>query len=523
MGAIFLPVVALWIILPWLAQSGGRQLSAIHAFAMDTPAYTACRWVAAIVAVLCLFATARCWARMGKDWRMAVAVDESTNLITDGPFRRIRHPIYAFQILLMICTVVVVPTLPMLVVARGAFRIDEREGAQRGTTPAANPTCRVFEVHATDRKVLSTPILTAISKRLSMRFDNLQRWNPIRFRQGHSIPAGGFLGRRALLCAVLTALSPANASPANDAALRAAHKLDAAGIQNLLALDCGRITPADVEGLLVQGPTPRIILLQGSVAVVTMEPFGDFLIAMGYPAQRIRDPRGGQLSQSSFGDSRMWAGTLAWYYESEGTMPMLIGHSQGGMMAIRILHELDGAFHDAIPVWNPIAGEALARTTIRDPRTGEARPVKGLVVGYAAAMATGKLPRIILGQWDMIAKLRRIPDTAEEFTGFTIPWDPIAGTFGDPEPYLAIGTARVRNVTLPVHTNHIRMPDTLSLATNEVTRRWIDTWTPDADRLPPDADGMDTTNIVHAADIWYSVKKHWCLSAQQALTAREVH
>ena len=54
---------------------------------------------------------------------MAVAVGEKTNLITDGPFSRIRHPIYAFQILLMICTLVVVPTLPMLLVAVTHFAL----------------------------------------------------------------------------------------------------------------------------------------------------------------------------------------------------------------------------------------------------------------------------------------------------------------------------------------------------------------------------------------------------------------
>ena len=117
MGAIFVPVVALWVLLPWLALAGTRPLLAIPALAEQVPVYGACRWLAAIVAVLCLIATARCWARMGKDWRMAVAVDEQTNLITDGPFSRIRHPIYAFQILLMLCTLVVVPTLPMLAVA----------------------------------------------------------------------------------------------------------------------------------------------------------------------------------------------------------------------------------------------------------------------------------------------------------------------------------------------------------------------------------------------------------------------
>ena len=161
-------------------------------------------------------------------------------------------------------------------------------------------------------------------------------------------------------------------------------------------------------------------------------------------------------------------------------MPMLIGHSQGGMMVIRILYELDGAFHDAIPVWDPVAGVALARTTIRDPRTGETRPVQGLKVGYAAAIATGKLPRILLGQWDMIAKLRRIPDTVDDFTGFSIPWDVIAGTFGDPEPYVAIGTARVRNVTLACGHQPRRIPETAHLAANDVTRAWIDDWTPES-------------------------------------------
>ena len=48
---------------------------------------------------------------------MAVTAGEKTKLITDGPFRRIRHPIYAFSILLMLCTAVIVPTVPMVVIA----------------------------------------------------------------------------------------------------------------------------------------------------------------------------------------------------------------------------------------------------------------------------------------------------------------------------------------------------------------------------------------------------------------------
>jgi hypothetical protein len=328
-----------------------------------------------------------------------------------------------------------------------------------------------------------------------------RRWNP---KQNW---------RRAACGALVLALSCLTPAFADDAAIA----------RELQALDCRQVTATDVAQVLAKAPAPRIILFQGSLAVTTMEPFADFLVAMGYPRERLRDPRDGRVSQGSFGDSRRWAGTLAWYYESEGMMPMLIGHSQGGMMTIRILYELDGAFANAIPVWDPVAGEALPRTTIRDPRTGAIRPVKGLAVDYAAALATGKLMRVFLGQWDMIARLRKVPDTVVDFTGFSIPWDPIAGTLGDPEPYAAIGTARVRNVTLPSRYSHVGLPDTLHLATQEATRGWIDAWSPDGSSPPSDGDGIDATNIVHAADIWYSVKLHWCRAAQSALTARELH
>ena len=37
---------------------------------------------------------------------------------------------------------------------------------------------------------------------------------------------------------------------------------------------------------------------------------------------------------------------------------------------------------------------------------------------------------------------------------------------------------------------------------------------------PPPAQGdLDTRNLVHAADIWFSVKKHWCLEAQRLVRA----
>ncbi|MEA2649553.1 MAG: hypothetical protein QOG61_1988, partial [Candidatus Binataceae bacterium] len=106
--------------------------------------------------------------------------------------------------------------------------------------------------------------------------------------------------------------------------------MDRSTEDRVLALDPANISAADVRDVLAHTPAPRIITLQGSVALITMEPFAEYLAAMGYPEARLKDPRDGSLSQGSFADSAQLAGTVAWYYETEGMMPMLIGHSQGG-------------------------------------------------------------------------------------------------------------------------------------------------------------------------------------------------
>jgi len=113
---ILVPVIACWCALPWLGLTHEHGAFAVPAFARDTPAYVAVRWLAAAAAVLCLVLTIQCWRRMGRDWRMDIS-DRNTSLITDGLFARVRHPIYAFSIALMIATAIVLPSVPMLVVA----------------------------------------------------------------------------------------------------------------------------------------------------------------------------------------------------------------------------------------------------------------------------------------------------------------------------------------------------------------------------------------------------------------------
>jgi protein-S-isoprenylcysteine O-methyltransferase Ste14 len=116
MWIVWIPLVAAWIYVPWATLAKAGRVPALPDFAMREP-YHALRWIAAGLALASLAATVKCWARMGTDWRMDVAPERRTDLITDGLYARIRHPIYAFSILLMLSTLVIVPTPPVALIA----------------------------------------------------------------------------------------------------------------------------------------------------------------------------------------------------------------------------------------------------------------------------------------------------------------------------------------------------------------------------------------------------------------------
>jgi protein-S-isoprenylcysteine O-methyltransferase Ste14 len=116
MWLVWVPLVVAWLTLPYLAAMRTAAPWSIPQFARD-PSWTALRWAAASVGVVCLALTIDCWVRMGASWRMAVTPGETTELVTGGLYGHIRHPIYALSILLMLCSAVVVPTPPMLVAA----------------------------------------------------------------------------------------------------------------------------------------------------------------------------------------------------------------------------------------------------------------------------------------------------------------------------------------------------------------------------------------------------------------------
>ena len=116
MWLIWVPLVAAWMTLPYLAATRTATPWAPPAFAHEMP-YVALRWLGAGFGLVCLALSIECWRRMGKNWRMAVAPEQKTDLVTTGLYQYVRHPIYAVSILLMLCTVVVAPTVPVAVMA----------------------------------------------------------------------------------------------------------------------------------------------------------------------------------------------------------------------------------------------------------------------------------------------------------------------------------------------------------------------------------------------------------------------
>jgi len=322
-------------------------------------------------------------------------------------------------------------------------------------------------------------------------------------------------------CATPTA--PPSGEPTAVAQPPRAAIADRALEDRILALDPEHLSSDDVR-TLAQGPAPRIILLHGGIYPVhlLMVSFGRFLTGMGYPEAQIRDPYNRDWSHSPYEDSAQLAGLVAWQYEHDGMRPMMIGHSQGGMQAVKVLRELAGKMSEKIPVWSPLTHQAEPRTTIIDPLTGQERPVVGVSVAYVSAVGAGGAAFLLPNQWNMIGRLQTIPDSVDEFTGFLIALDMVAWTVPGVEEnsYHANGSAKVRNVELPATYNHIAVPVTDHLPRDPKTHAWIDAYFPGSDADPSDLPGDAALHVLWAADVWYSIKKHWCLEAQRLIRAR---
>jgi hypothetical protein len=148
--------------------------------------------------------------------------------------------------------------------------------------------------------------------------------------------------------------------------------------------------------------------------------------------------------------------------------------------------------------------------------------VLGLSASYASVVGAGGAAYMLPNQWDMIGKMRQIPDTVDEFTGFFIAIDLIAWSFpgiNETEIYKENANAKVRNLELPATYSHVFLPAVQELAKDPDTRAKLNAYAPgkagmaglESDRL---------TGALWAADVWYSIKKHWVMELQRLVRAR---
>ncbi len=319
---------------------------------------------------------------------------------------------------------------------------------------------------------------------------------------------------------------PADDQPLIEVSLTRRHQaLSPEVAEKILALDPEHVSERDIREVLSNAPAPRIIMIQGGLLPiqVAMKSFSKFIIGMGYPEWSARNPADGAYSYSSFRDGAKIAGLIAGHYEKDGLRPMLLGHSLGGMQAVKVLQLLAGESASPLVVWDPLTEEPEARHAIRDPLTGRSRAVTNLQVCYACTLASGGLGRVIPHQWSMNGRLRDIPDSVEEFTGFSIQLDVFGGDYlgyGSANFFEATGTARVRNVRLPTGVNHWTVPITENLLQDQAAQDWINNYNPAA---TSDLAYQNNAHVLWAADVWHSIKRHWVIELQNYIRAQRNH
>ena len=110
----WLIVIATWIIQPVLLKDpkmGKDRLWTLD-FGLWTPLLTSLTLALGLALIIAGYAgTLWCYRAMGDSWRIGVNQNEKNPLITIGPYRAIRHPIYAFQIVMLAGVFLLLPTI----------------------------------------------------------------------------------------------------------------------------------------------------------------------------------------------------------------------------------------------------------------------------------------------------------------------------------------------------------------------------------------------------------------------------
>jgi protein-S-isoprenylcysteine O-methyltransferase Ste14 len=118
------PAILLQLAHAWWIALGGRWPYA-GGLLLDLPFgqpplppawWLALAYGAVLVIVLCTALTFICWRKMGRSWRIGIDPSERLDLVSTGPYRYVRHPIYALRMVLDGGVILAIPTPFMAVV-----------------------------------------------------------------------------------------------------------------------------------------------------------------------------------------------------------------------------------------------------------------------------------------------------------------------------------------------------------------------------------------------------------------------
>ncbi len=125
MRLVWYPTILLMLAGAWSAAAAtGRSLEdkpgvwrTIHPFLLRDGRWLAAAIPAALLCALCTSLTFLCWRKMGRSWRIGIDPNEKLDLVSTGPYRHVRHPIYALRIVLDLCAIILLPNPVMAATA----------------------------------------------------------------------------------------------------------------------------------------------------------------------------------------------------------------------------------------------------------------------------------------------------------------------------------------------------------------------------------------------------------------------
>ncbi len=101
-------VVLGWILQPlWVT---GREPAGSWYGLLPAATHPSAGFVGVALVVLGYLATLWCYAAMGAAWRIGIDRQGTSKLVQAGPYRRIRHPIYSFQMAMLLGAALLLPT-----------------------------------------------------------------------------------------------------------------------------------------------------------------------------------------------------------------------------------------------------------------------------------------------------------------------------------------------------------------------------------------------------------------------------